>query len=210
MKRPKRIRPLERPLDRPVKLKENPPMLQPEGREARHEAVSLERDWSEQSFDEFYERDYAKLVAAVGFVTGDLDVARDAVDEACARAWECLRRGADIDVLAAWVRTVAMNYARGRFRRVAIDRKARARLAVVDDAGQAESIDARLDVHRALATLPRRQREVCVCFYFLDCSVAETAATLGTSEGNVKSSLHRARQALAEMLGTTNEAVTTR
>ena len=181
-------------------------MLQPEGRGARHRSMSG-RDWSEQSFDEFYDRDYTKLVAAVGFVTGDLDLARDAVDEACARAWERLRRGADIDVLAAWVRTVAMNYARGRFRRVAIDRKARARLAIVDDVGQAESIDARLDVRRALATLPRRQREACVCFYFLDCSIEETASTLGTSVGNVKSSLHRARQAMAQVLGATEEVV---
>jgi hypothetical protein len=31
--------------------------------------VKSGRDWSEQSFDEFYDRDYAKLVAAVGFVT---------------------------------------------------------------------------------------------------------------------------------------------
>jgi RNA polymerase sigma-70 factor (ECF subfamily) len=146
------------------------------------------------------------LVAAVGFVTGDLDLARDAVDEACARAWERLRRGADIDVLAAWVRTVAMNYARGRFRRAAVDRRARQRLVSTDDPGDG-AIDARLDVHRALATLPRRQREACVCFYFLDCSVAETATTLGMTETNVKSSLHRARQALAQLVGTPAEVV---
>lgn len=184
------------------------PKLQPEGRGARHEVMDG-RDWSEQSFDEFYERDYARLVAGVGFVTGDLDLARDAVDEACARAWERLRRGADIDALGAWVRTVAMNYARGRFRRAAIDRRARQRLGVREQDDGAAA-DTRLDVHRALATLPRRQREVCVCFYFLDCSVAETAATLGTSEGNVKSSLHRARQALAQLIGKTDEVVTPR
>lgn len=121
--------------------------------------------------------------------------------------WERLRRGADIDVLAAWVRTVAMNYARGRFRRTAIDRRARHRLAVRADDGGDAATDARLDVRRALATLPRRQREACVCFYFLDCSIAETAATLGMTETNVKSSLHRARQALAQLLGTSAEVV---
>lgn len=44
----------------------------------------------DRRFDDFYVFDYPKLVSALRLVTGDDDAARDAVDEACARAWERL------------------------------------------------------------------------------------------------------------------------
>jgi RNA polymerase sigma-70 factor (ECF subfamily) len=155
-------------------------------------------------FDDFYLFERPKLVAALTFVTGDADVAADAVDEACARAVERLRRGHEIDELGAWIRVVALNFARGRFRRRANDRKARARLSAqagFQKSQPAIDTSAVLDVRAALAQLPTRQREVCVLYYFLDCSVREIAHELRTSEGNVKASLHRARTALAELLG---------
>ena len=160
-------------------------------------------------FDDFYAFDHARIVGAIAFVTGDLDVARDAVDEACARAFERIRRGAVVDNLSAWVRVVALNVARGRFRRRAVDRRARAALAAqADQVAIDYGVDSAtvLDVRTALAQLPRRQREVCVWFYFLDCSVADVARELHTSEGNVKASLHRARLALAVLLGDDDDA----
>jgi RNA polymerase sigma-70 factor, ECF subfamily len=81
------------------------------------------------TFDDFFTFDYPRLVGALTLVTGDRDVARDAVDEACARAWEQVRRGKQIDSIAAWVRVVALNVARGRFRRATTERRARERLA---------------------------------------------------------------------------------
>ena len=59
----------------------------------------------------------------------------------------------------------------------------------------------RVDVLRALATLPRREREVTVLRYHLDLDVAEIAATLGVSSGTVKTLLYRARGHLAAALG---------
>jgi RNA polymerase sigma factor (sigma-70 family) len=49
----------------------------------------------------------------------------------------------------------------------------------------------RLDVQRALAALPARQRAVIVLRFWADLSVAETADVLGIGEGTVKS--HSAR-----------------
>jgi len=63
----------------------------------------------------------------------------------------------------------------------------------------------RVDAMRALASLPRRQRQVTVLHYYLDLGVAEMAATLGVHEGTVKTSLHRARRALAATLGERDE-----
>ena len=63
-----------------------------------------------------------------------------------------------------------------------------------------------MDARRALAELPRRQREITVLFYFCDLSVQEIADELSIDQGTVKSTLHRARAALAAVLGDdTNE-----
>ena len=58
-----------------------------------------------------------------------------------------------------------------------------------------------VDLRRALDALPRRQRETTVLRYYLDLDVSEIAFTLGVTEGTVKTSLHRARTALAHALG---------
>ncbi len=154
---------------------------------------------AEADFDEFYARDYARLVGAIGLAVGDIEIARDAVDEALARAWERSRH-TEIDCLAGWARVVALNVARSGFRRKAAERRATDRLVaraidpVPQDSAQA------IDVAAAIATLAPRQREVTILHYFLDVSVHDIAAELNLSEGSVKASLHRARTALAKRL----------
>ncbi|TMK93274.1 MAG: sigma-70 family RNA polymerase sigma factor [Actinobacteria bacterium] len=58
----------------------------------------------------------------------------------------------------------------------------------------------RVDVQRALAGLPRRQRQIAVLRYFLQMDTREVADALGVSEGTVKNSLSKARDALAAHL----------
>jgi RNA polymerase sigma-70 factor (ECF subfamily) len=165
-------------------------------------------DMSDQSGVEdeiraFLTTEYAKVVAAISLVTGQRQAAEDAVAEALARAWDRSARGETIDSLAAWVTRVALNLARSRWRRLRAEARARRRLAApeVDDGS---STDRRLDVERALSALPRRQREATVLRYYLGLNVAEIAATLGVTDGTVKTSLHRARSALAEALSLTD------
>ena len=62
-----------------------------------------------------------------------------------------------------------------------------------------------MDVERALAALPRRQREAVVLRYYLQMDTREVAQVMRTSEGTVKSTLFRARAALAEELGVPDE-----
>jgi RNA polymerase sigma-70 factor (ECF subfamily) len=57
-----------------------------------------------------------------------------------------------------------------------------------------------LAVAAALATLPRRQRQVVVLHYLLDLPVGEVARQLAVPVGTVKSRLARARSALAAQL----------
>ncbi|MGH2695773.1 MAG: sigma-70 family RNA polymerase sigma factor, partial [Actinomycetota bacterium] len=57
-----------------------------------------------------------------------------------------------------------------------------------------------LDVRRALHRLPARQREATVLRFYLGLDVEEVARAMGVSAGTVKTSLHRARGALARSL----------
>jgi RNA polymerase sigma-70 factor, ECF subfamily len=147
---------------------------------------------------EFLRDDYPRLVNAVALLTGDVSAAEDAVQEALVRAWIRSDRGDIIASLPAWVAVTAMNVTRSRWRRVTAERRARALLASAtpsDDVGAD-----RVDVERALAGLPRRQRQISVLRYFLQLDTREVADALGVSEGTVKNSLSKARTALATSL----------
>jgi RNA polymerase sigma factor (sigma-70 family) len=151
----------------------------------------------------FLERDYARLVNAMAILGDGRPAAEDAVQEALGRAWELSERGGRIDSLPAWVATVSRNLLRDRIRRLLAERRARVRMGGrADDAQPLDvaSAERRADVARALASLPRRQREVAVFRYYLDLDVAEIAVALRVPEGTVKSALHRARQSLARAL----------
>ena len=125
--------------------------------------------------------------------------AEDAVQEALLRAWERSEKGEEIHSLEGWVTTVALNLVRSGLRRMRSERRARARLPA--PALRESSTADRIDVDRALATLPRRQREVAVLRYYLQMSTREVASALELDEGTVKSTLFRARAALGAALG---------
>ena len=123
------------------------------------------------------------------------------MEEALARAWERSERGERIDSLRAWVAKVALNEVRSGFRRFMVERRVRARLVDPDRTPSVLARDAAIDLGRALERLPRRQREATILRYFLDMDVREVAETLRIKEGTAKTTLHRARNALAAALG---------
>ena len=151
-------------------------------------------------FEERYTSTFGRLVGQLFLVTGDLHEAEEVVQEAFTRAagrWHRLR---EYDLPELWVRRVAINLATDRRRRV---RRRLAVLAQLDAEAAAVvppiSVDG-LAVAAALATLPRRQRQVVVLHYLLDLPVREVARQLSMPVGTVKSRLARARSALAAQL----------
>ena len=138
----------------------------------------------------------------MALVCGSFPAAEDAVQEALGRAWELGQRGRHIESLAAWVTVAARNLLRDRFRRLRVEWRARATVPDAPPAAAAwpDAVERRGDLVRALAALPRRQREVAVFRYYLDLEVAEVAAALRIPEGTAKSALHRARRSLAAAL----------
>jgi len=136
-------------------------------------------------------------VADVALACGSRAAAEDAAQEALARAWERSERGEMISSLTAWVTTVALNITRSGFRRGRAERRARDRRRTDTAIPKPDDL---VDLERALASLPRRQREATVLRYYLDLDVAEVASVLGMAEGTAKTTLFRARRALARAL----------
>jgi RNA polymerase sigma-70 factor (ECF subfamily) len=150
-------------------------------------------------FAEFYAATFGPLCVQLHAHTGDYAEAQDVVQEAFCRALPRWKTLAEYDDPAAWVRKVAWNLATSRWRRMR-------RLV---DFTRAQNVDPvpppnpdRLDLMVALAALPAPQREALVLHYIGGVSVAEIAQITGVSIGTVKSRLHRARAAMAELLTT--------
>jgi RNA polymerase sigma-70 factor (sigma-E family) len=122
---------------------------------------------------------------------GDRHEAEDIAQEACARACVRWRR---LDNPAAWSVRVASNLAVDRWRRAQHEVKYATAERTVQDDG------ARVDLHRALALLPKRQREVVVLRYVADLTEEQTATALGCSAGTVKTHAARGLRALRATL----------
>ena len=102
-----------------------------------------------------------------------------------------------------WLRRVAVNLWINRVRRHRpAELDSEAALAKLPAAGspQGDAAAARLDVERALAALPARQRAVVVLFDIYGLRHEEIAESLGMSGGASKVTLHHARRRLKEIL----------
>ncbi|WP_235966519.1 SigE family RNA polymerase sigma factor [Micromonospora rubida] len=148
-------------------------------------------------FDEFYRTRFRGLTLQLYAYVGDLQEAQDLVQEAFCRAYVRWRKLRDYDDPARWVRQVAWNLAKSRFRRrrtaAAFLRSQRQVVVAGPDAD-------RVALVRALATLSPQHRRAVVLHYMAQLSVAEIAAQEGVAEGTVKSWLSRGRAALANQL----------
>jgi RNA polymerase sigma-70 factor (ECF subfamily) len=156
------------------------------------------------SLDDLYTASYRKLVAQLYAVTGNRQEAEDVVQEAFIRAiprWEQVKT---YDSPEAWLRTVALNLARSRFRRTVRGAAALVRHGVPH--AEPELSPDHVALMTAMRTLPEPQREAIVLHHFVGMSVDEVAATVGSPSGTIKARLARGRAALAGKLGV-DEAV---
>jgi RNA polymerase sigma-70 factor, ECF subfamily len=167
---------------------------EPHNRAIGHRSVS-----QEAVIHDLYASSYRRLVLQLYPLTGDLGEAQEVVQEAFVRLLAKPRRAAALDNPEAWLRTVAVNLARGRWRR----RRVLQRLLPRIDAAPAEVPGATPDhvaLMAALRTLPAGQREAIALYHLADLPVTEVAEILQVSEGTVKSRLSRGRAALAGLL----------
>jgi RNA polymerase sigma-70 factor, ECF subfamily len=143
-------------------------------------------------FEVFYRGEAESLLRLCFLATLNREAAADATQEAMARAW---KRWADIAASnpRAWVRTVALNLCRSRWRRIARETRLLPRMYTLD---QGPAVFPDHDLHAALQRLPPRQREAIALRYFADLPIAECARIMSLSVGAVKSHLARGRERL--------------
>ena len=153
--------------------------------------------------DALYDASYRRLVVQLYAICGDLAEAEDAVQEAFVTALGKRREFARVANQEAWVRTVAVNWLRSRWRHASVVRRYQAKVP-----GPQAAIEVgpeHVAVVTALGQVDPDQRHIVVLHYLADLGTADIAAELGIPQGTVKSRLSRARTRLAQLLDETEE-----
>jgi len=150
-------------------------------------------------------REHARpLVRLAVLLVDDVGIAEEIVQDAFVLVHRRMGRLDQVERPVAYLRTTVVNLSRSRLRRRLVARRHPG--LVERDAPAADErvvlSDDQLAVIAALQRLPRRQREVLVLRYWSELSEDEIAATLGISNGSVKTHAHRGMAALEQELGT--------
>ena len=151
-----------------------------------------------EGFEQWYEREHPRVLSTCAALAGDLDEAREATDEAFARALERWPSVAGMVSPGGWVQVVALNRLRRNLRRRDHEnhfftRKMRAASLATPPVPDP-------DLWVAVAALPDRQRAAVVLRYVHDLPEAAIAEVMGISRGTVASTLATARAALQRRL----------
>jgi RNA polymerase sigma-70 factor (sigma-E family) len=137
---------------------------------------------------ELYIANYEMLVRVASLLLDEPAACEDVVQEAYIRAWSRQARLRDPAKALAYLRQTVVNLSRSALRRRVVAARPRLGPRLVDRSADDATIQrfAEQAAVKALARLPRRQREVVVLRYFAGLSEAETADALGLSVGSVK------------------------
>jgi RNA polymerase sigma-70 factor (sigma-E family) len=157
---------------------------------------------AKEEFVDAYPTLYRNAYRIAFRLLGDREDAEDIAQEACIRACQRWRRLTDGGYAEAWTAHVTTNLSLDRWRR------RRSALRYLQNSPRpSDPIAAdRVDLHRALATLPQRQREVVLLRYVADLPEQEVARQLRCSTGTVKTHASRGLAALRAALGGSREA----
>ena len=144
---------------------------------------------------DLYHRRFQRFLRVAEAITGDLDAARDAVQEAFARA---ITHRADYrgeGSLESWVWSCVVNTARSQTNRRELPVAEPPELASDPQAGAADPTLAEI-----IGSLPERQRHVLFLRYYADLDYRAIAAALEIEVGTVGATLHNAHATLRGLL----------
>ncbi len=163
------------------------------------------RAGAEAAVTALYQASALSLIRLAYVMLDDLPSAEDVVQEAfygLYRRWDRLE---DADSAMYYVRTSVLNGCRSVRRRRAVRRRG---LADEPAAVSAEAVvlsgEEREEVIRAVRGLPHRQREALVLRYYSDLSDEQIARVMGIGPSTVRSTVHRALEAVGRALRETS------
>ena len=157
------------------------------------------------AFGELFRRHRDRMYAVALRTTSNRELAADAVQDAFISAFRRADAYRGEAAVTTWLHRIVVNACLDRLRReqrVSVRRAGDlGELDLPDRHDRHASVEARVDVHAALAQIQEGQRLALVLVDMHGLSVAEAAQVLGVAEGTVKSRCFRGREALAAILG---------
>jgi RNA polymerase sigma factor (sigma-70 family) len=150
-------------------------------------------------FTAWYRSEHPRLLAAMTIVTRDVHTAQDVTSEAFARALAAWTRVSAMDSPTGWTYRVALNVARRRARRAALEQRLLRRMVPTDNRGLPSERSAEL--WDAVRALPPRARTAIALRYAAGLSEAEVATAMHVALGTASATLSAARRTLALALG---------
>jgi RNA polymerase sigma-70 factor (ECF subfamily) len=156
----------------------------------------LERRYDEalEVMLELYEQKVFRMAVAMLRDTGR---AEEVTQDIFLKMWRAFPKYDGHGLPSTWLYAIARNTCLSVVRSESY-RKTSALDEVPEPAAALSSLP--VDWHRLLARLPDAQRHAITLYYFEERSITEVAAMMGVPEGTLKSQLHRARRALADMM----------
>lgn len=139
-------------------------------------------------FTDFYAAHFDKVFQLAWAFSGDAELAKDAAQDAFARAFVRWSRVSNHPLPDGWVIMTALNLCRRGARRSRREVRHDHDVAVA-----AASPTERVDVLRAVRALPPKRRTAVLLYYLADMTISGVANAMGLSEGAVKAHLHHAR-----------------
>lgn len=160
--------------------------------------VERAREGDHDAFAVLLDAALARLDGAARLIVRDPDLARDAVQDACIRAWRDLPGLRDPERFDGWLHRLTVNACLDQLRRrrrrpIEVD------IAPIDVPAPRDptgDLADRMALEAALARLSPGHRAVVVLHYLLGMPLPDVAASLGIPTGTAKSRLH---YALAEL-----------
>jgi RNA polymerase sigma-70 factor (sigma-E family) len=152
-----------------------------------------------------YQASALGLIRLAYIMLGDRPSAEDVVQEAFCGLYRRWDRLEDAGSAVYYVRASVLNGCRSVLRHRAVRRRG---VADQPPAVSAEAVvlsgEQREEVIRAVRRLPHRQREVLVLRFYSDLSDEEIARVMGIRQSTVRSTMHRALEALGQVLKETS------
>jgi RNA polymerase sigma factor (sigma-70 family) len=150
-------------------------------------------------FDTFFHTEYQRLFQTMYLLVRSRTQAEDIAQEAMARTYE---RWRGIRDPAGYVYRTAFNLRRSWLRRLAMAAAKRSEATPAPD--EVEAAERRVDAQRALAELPRTQREALVLVEWVGMTAEEAGRVLGIQPVSVRGRVHRAKATLRRRMGGTD------
>lgn len=186
-------------------------------RDADAQLIERARSGDVDAFELVYRREVGRVYALCLRMTADSGRARELTQSVFVRAWDRLASFRGDSQLSSWLHRIAVNEVLIEAR---TDKRRRARVVLAEDTREHDGDDSsppddapaisgitlpadtetRIDLERAIASLPPGARTVFVLHDVEGYRHEEISRMTGSAEGTLRAQLHRARKLLMEAL----------